>query len=92
MKLLVTDTNIFFDIISIGALPEFFSLDYEICTTEFVTREIMISDQKLLFTPFTYYWGRGMGGWVKIIFLFHLHNHQHRITVPIQGSYKVLKG
>jgi hypothetical protein len=32
MKLIVTDTNVFFDIIKIGALPEFFSLDYDICT------------------------------------------------------------
>ena len=46
MTLIITDTNIFFDIISIGALPEFFSLDYEICTTVFVLQEIMHSDQK----------------------------------------------
>ena len=46
MMLIITDTNIFFDIISIGALPEFFSLDYEICTTEFVIEEIKQSDQK----------------------------------------------
>lgn len=46
MKLIITDTNIFFDIISIGALPEFFSLDYEICTTVFVIEEIMRSDQR----------------------------------------------
>lgn len=46
MKLIITDTNIFFDIISIGALSEFFSLDYEICTTVFVIQEIRQSDQK----------------------------------------------
>lgn len=46
MKLIITDTNIFFDIISIGALPEFFSLDYEIYTTVFVIQEIRQSDQK----------------------------------------------
>ncbi len=46
MKLIITDTNIFFDIIGIGALPEFFSLDYEICSTEFVIHEILHSDQK----------------------------------------------
>ncbi len=46
MKLIITDTNIFFDIISIGALPEFFSLDYEIYTTVFVIEEIKRSDQK----------------------------------------------
>lgn len=47
MKLIITDTNIFFDIISIGALPEFFSLDYEICTTVFVIEEIIKSDQRI---------------------------------------------
>lgn len=46
MKLIITDTNIFFDIIGIGALPEFFSLDYEICTTVFVINEIIRSDQR----------------------------------------------
>ena len=46
MKPIITDTNIFFNIISIGALPEFFSLDYEIYTTIFVTEEIRRSDQK----------------------------------------------
>ena len=46
MKLVITDTNVFFDIISIGALPEFFSLEYEIYTTVFVIQEIKQSDQK----------------------------------------------
>lgn len=46
MKLLVTDTNVFFDVISIDALPEFFALDYEICTTDFVVKEILESNQK----------------------------------------------
>lgn len=46
MKLIITDTNVFFDIISIGALPEFFALDFEICTTDFVVKEILASDQK----------------------------------------------
>lgn len=46
MTLLITDTNIFFDIIGIGALPEFLSLDYEICTTIFVIQEIRQSDQQ----------------------------------------------
>ena len=52
MKLIITDTNIFFDIISIGALPEFFSLDYEICTTVFVIQEIKLSDQKAAIEAF----------------------------------------
>jgi predicted nucleic acid-binding protein len=46
MTLIITDTNVFFDIISIGALPEFFSLDYEIYTTVFVIQEIKQSDQR----------------------------------------------
>ena len=53
MKLIITDTNIFFDIISIGALPEFFSLDYEICTTVFVIKEITRSDQREAIEVFT---------------------------------------
>ena len=43
MKIVITDTNILFDVIKIGALPEFFSLDYEICTTVFVMQEITFS-------------------------------------------------
>ena len=46
VKLIITDTNIFFDIISVGALPEFFSLEYEICTTVFVIEEIIRSEQR----------------------------------------------
>ncbi len=46
MKLIITDTNVFFDIISIRALPEFFALDFEICTTDFVVNEILESDQR----------------------------------------------
>ncbi|MDZ4667940.1 MAG: hypothetical protein SGJ00_08645 [bacterium] len=46
MKLIITDSNVFFDIIKIQALPEFFSLNFEICTTDFVRGEILESDQK----------------------------------------------
>lgn len=46
MKILLTDTNVFFDIIEINALPEFFSLPYEICTTDFVVDEVLRSHQK----------------------------------------------
>ena len=52
MKLIITDTNVFFDIISIGALPEFFALNYEICTTDFVIKEILESDQKVQIESF----------------------------------------
>ncbi len=46
MKIIITDTNVLFDVIKIGALPEFFSLEYEICTTVFVIQEILSSPQK----------------------------------------------
>lgn len=40
MRLIITDTNVLFDLIKIGAVPEFFSPDLEICTTVFVIEEI----------------------------------------------------
>jgi rRNA-processing protein FCF1 len=46
MKIIITDTNVFFDVISINALPEFFGLDFEICTTDFVVNEILLTAQK----------------------------------------------
>lgn len=45
MKLIITDSSVFFDIIKIQALPEFFALDFEICTTDFVKGEILESEQ-----------------------------------------------
>ena len=45
MKLFVTDTNVFFDLMNIEALPEFFGLDFEICTTDFVVNEILRLEQ-----------------------------------------------
>ena len=33
MKIIITDTSVFFDIIKIKALPEFFALDVEIAKT-----------------------------------------------------------
>src|ERR1035437_8706363 len=45
MKLIITDSSVFFDIIKIQALPEFFALDFEICTTDFVRGEILESEQ-----------------------------------------------
>lgn len=46
MKLIITDSSVFFDIIMIQALPEFFALDFEICTTDFVINEILESEQR----------------------------------------------
>jgi rRNA-processing protein FCF1 len=45
MKLIVADTNVFFDMMSIEVLPDFFGLDFEICTTDFVVNEIIRIDQ-----------------------------------------------
>lgn len=44
MKLLISDTNIFIDLINIDLLDEFLKLGYEIHTTDFVINEI--SDQQ----------------------------------------------
>ncbi len=52
MKLIITDTNVLFDVIKIGALPEFFSLEYDICTTVFVIEEIKPRVQKELIETF----------------------------------------
>lgn len=52
MKIIITDTNVLFDVIKIGALPEFFSLDYDICTTVFVMHEIIPSPQKEMVETF----------------------------------------
>lgn len=46
MKLIITDSSVFFDIIKIQALPEFFALNFEICTTDFVKGEILESEQR----------------------------------------------
>ena len=46
MKLIITDSTVFFDIIKIQALPEFFALSFEICTTDFVKGEILESEQR----------------------------------------------
>lgn len=45
MKLFITDTNVFFDLMNIEALPEFFGLDFEVCTTDFVVSEILLLEQ-----------------------------------------------
>lgn len=42
MKIVVTDVSVFFDLFIIQALPEFFELELEICTTDFVYSYPMI--------------------------------------------------
>lgn len=53
MKLFITDTNVFFDLMNIEALPEFFGLDFEICTTDFVVNEILRLEQAEQIQNFT---------------------------------------
>lgn len=45
MRIIITDTNVFFDMMDIEVLPEFFGLDFEICTTDFVVAEIKYQEQ-----------------------------------------------
>ncbi len=52
MKLIITDSNVLFDVIKIDALPEFFSLDFDICTTVFVIEEIKPPPQRELVETF----------------------------------------
>lgn len=47
MRIIITDANIFFDLISVGLLNEFFLLDFDICTTDFVINEIKHPEQLL---------------------------------------------
>jgi predicted nucleic acid-binding protein len=44
--LLITDTNVFIDLIKAGALEYFMQLDYRILTTDFVVNEINHPEQK----------------------------------------------
>lgn len=44
MRIVVTDANIFFDLIGIGALGQFFQLEHEVHTTELVMGECDTED------------------------------------------------
>lgn len=46
MRLVITDVSVFFDVYHIRALPQFFALDFEVCTTDFVRNEILQNEQK----------------------------------------------
>jgi len=46
MRIIITDSSVFFDIIKIQVLPEFFALDFDVCTTDFVRGEILESEQR----------------------------------------------
>lgn len=52
MKIVITDVSVFFDLYHLKVLPEFFALDLEVHTTDFVYNEIINSDQKSEFAVF----------------------------------------
>ena len=52
MKVVITDVSVFFDLYQLQVLPEFFALDLEIHTTNFVYNEIVNSEQKNEFAVF----------------------------------------
>lgn len=46
MTIIITDTNVFIDLIQSGMLEYFFQLDYEFCTTDLVVEEVKVDEQK----------------------------------------------
>ena len=52
MIVVITDVSVFFDLYQLQVLPEFFALDLEIHTTNFVYNEIIHSSQKKEFEVF----------------------------------------
>lgn len=52
MKVVITDVSVFFDLYHLQILPEFFALDIEVHTTNFVYNEITHSGQKNEFDVF----------------------------------------
>jgi predicted nucleic acid-binding protein len=52
MKVAITDVSVLFDLFKVGVLPEFFGLDIDIYTTDFIYNEILQSDEKNEFEIF----------------------------------------
>lgn len=52
MKIVITDVNVFFDLFELKILPQFFDLDWEILTTDFVLNEIVYDEQIKEFEEF----------------------------------------
>jgi len=63
MKVAITDVSVLFDLFNVGVLPEFFGLDIEIYTTDFIYNEILQSEEKNEFELFV------RSGQLKIIFV-----------------------
>lgn len=51
MKLIITDTNVFIDLMNVDALAAFFALGFEVHTTDFVINELD-KDQQAQLLPF----------------------------------------
>lgn len=51
-KIVVSDTNIFIDLVKLGLLGDFFSLPWDIHTTDFVINELEVPEQKAAVTAF----------------------------------------
>lgn len=45
-KIVVSDTNIFIDLISVDLLTDFFKLPWEIHTTDMIIHELLIAEQQ----------------------------------------------
>lgn len=45
-RIVVSDTNIFIDLFSVGLLNEFFALDIDVHTTDFVVNELVVAEQR----------------------------------------------
>jgi len=52
MRVVITDVSVFFDLHTLQILPEFFGLNWNIQTTDFVFNEILQADQVRDFDPF----------------------------------------
>ena len=53
MTIIITDTNVFIDLIQSGVLSHFFQLNYEICTTDLVVEEIKLPAQQQQLATYT---------------------------------------
>lgn len=52
-QIVVSDTNIFIDLYSVGLLNEFFALNFDIHTTDFVINELVVAEQRTAVLSFS---------------------------------------
>jgi predicted nucleic acid-binding protein len=82
MKIIVTDTNIFIDLIRSNAISLFFQCPFEICTTDLVLSELSAPGQRESLEPFIY---------TQKLHVFELESHEIEAAFKLQTSH-VLKG